>query len=117
MDPDQKGVSQIDTLGGTQSLGVVSESGFYDTVVRSDKPQGKACTETLQSARPKYRDRGRQCAGRVGEVFAPQVCAKGVRHPLRGRCARAICPPLLAVCAALLREMRGRGGAPGERDG
>ena len=42
LDPDQKGVSQIDTLGGIQSLTVISESGFYDVVVRSDKPQGKA---------------------------------------------------------------------------
>lgn len=30
------------TPGGTQSLTVISESGFYDVVVRSDKPQGKA---------------------------------------------------------------------------
>ena len=29
------------TLGGIQSLTVISESGFYDVVVRSDKPQGK----------------------------------------------------------------------------
>jgi prophage antirepressor-like protein len=41
LDPDQKGAAQIGTLGGIQSLGVVSESGFYDGVVRSDKPQGK----------------------------------------------------------------------------
>ncbi len=30
------------TPGGTQALTVISESGFYDVVVRSDKPQGKA---------------------------------------------------------------------------
>lgn len=42
LDPDQKGGAQISTPGGTQSLTVVSESGFYDVVVRSDKPQGKA---------------------------------------------------------------------------
>jgi hypothetical protein len=41
LDPDQKGGGQISTLGGTQSLGVISESGFYDVVVRSDKPEGK----------------------------------------------------------------------------
>jgi hypothetical protein len=41
LDPDQKGGGQISTLGGTQTLTVISESGFYDVVVRSDKPQGK----------------------------------------------------------------------------
>jgi hypothetical protein len=41
LDPDQKGMSLIHTLGGLQSLTVISESGFYDVVVRSDKPQGK----------------------------------------------------------------------------
>jgi anti-repressor protein len=38
LDPDQKGVSQVYTPGGLQSLTVISESGFYDVVVRSDKP-------------------------------------------------------------------------------
>ena len=42
LDPDQKGLCQTYTLGGAQSLTVISESGFYDVVVRSDKPQGKA---------------------------------------------------------------------------
>ncbi len=42
LDPDQKGTDQIRTPGGLQALTVISESGFYDVVVRSDKPQGKA---------------------------------------------------------------------------
>jgi hypothetical protein len=42
LDTDQKGTDQIRTPGGLQSLTVISESGFYDVVVRSDKPQGKA---------------------------------------------------------------------------
>jgi hypothetical protein len=42
LDPDQKGTHQVSTPGGLQSLTVISESGFYDVVVRSDKPQGKA---------------------------------------------------------------------------
>lgn len=41
LDGDQKGVARTDTPGGTQSLTVISESGFYDVVLRSDKPQGK----------------------------------------------------------------------------
>jgi len=41
LDSDQKGTHQVRTPGGIQPLTVVSESGFYDTVVRSHKPQGK----------------------------------------------------------------------------
>jgi prophage antirepressor-like protein len=36
---DQKGVAQIDTLGGTQQMTTVSESGMYEVVIRSDKPE------------------------------------------------------------------------------
>jgi prophage antirepressor-like protein len=39
LDPDQKGIHSVDTPGGTQSLTVISESGFYKLVLRSDKPQ------------------------------------------------------------------------------
>lgn len=38
---DMKGVSQIDTPGGTQSMTVVSEAGMYDVVLRSDKPEAR----------------------------------------------------------------------------
>lgn len=36
---DQKGVDQIDTLGGRQRMTIVNESGMYDVVLRSDKPE------------------------------------------------------------------------------
>ena len=36
---DMKGVSQIDTLGGKQSMTIVSEAGMYEVVIRSDKPE------------------------------------------------------------------------------
>lgn len=39
LDEDQKGVSQIDTLGGPQMVGIVNESGMWMLVLRSDKPQ------------------------------------------------------------------------------
>jgi anti-repressor protein len=35
---DQKGVAQIDTPGGPQQMTIVSESGMYELVIRSDKP-------------------------------------------------------------------------------
>ena len=36
---DQKGVAPIDTLGGQQNLTIVNESGMYEVVIRSDKPE------------------------------------------------------------------------------
>ncbi|MCK0517911.1 phage antirepressor KilAC domain-containing protein [Williamsia sp. DF01-3] len=36
---DQKGVRSMDTLGGRQNIGVVNESGMYEVVIRSDKPE------------------------------------------------------------------------------
>lgn len=41
LDNDEKGVSLIDTLGGTQSLTVINESGMYNVIIRSDKPEAK----------------------------------------------------------------------------
>ncbi|TXH26215.1 MAG: hypothetical protein E6R06_07265 [Mycobacterium sp.] len=36
---DQKGVAQNDTPGGMQQVTIVSESGMYEVVIRSDKPE------------------------------------------------------------------------------
>jgi anti-repressor protein len=41
LDDDEKGRSQIPTLGGNQELTVVSESGLYNVILRSDKPEAK----------------------------------------------------------------------------
>lgn len=41
LDPDEKGVSQIDTLGGKQEMAVINESGLYNVIIRSDKPEAK----------------------------------------------------------------------------
>lgn len=41
LDDDEKGVSQIDTLGGKQQMQVISESGLYAVILRSDKPEAK----------------------------------------------------------------------------
>jgi prophage antirepressor-like protein len=41
LDDDEKGVGQIDTLGGRQQMTFVNESGLYSVILRSDKPQAK----------------------------------------------------------------------------
>lgn len=42
LDDDMKGVTQIDTPGGRQEMTIVSESGMYEVVIRSDKPEAVA---------------------------------------------------------------------------
>lgn len=39
LDDDMKGVSQVYTLGGNQSVTTVNEAGMYEVVIRSDKPE------------------------------------------------------------------------------
>lgn len=41
LDDDEKGVGQIDTLGGAQEMTIISESGLYNVILRSDKPEAK----------------------------------------------------------------------------
>ncbi len=41
LDDGEKGVHQIHTLGGPQRVSIVSESGLYKLVLRSDKPEAK----------------------------------------------------------------------------
>jgi hypothetical protein len=41
LDEDEKGVQIVDTLGGPQELGIISESGLYHAVLKSRKPEAK----------------------------------------------------------------------------
>lgn len=41
LDIDEKGMSLIHTPGGNQEMVVVNESGLYNVILRSDKPQAK----------------------------------------------------------------------------
>ena len=49
IDPEMKGVSQIDTHGGPQQMAVVSEPGMYEVVIRSDKPEATAFRRWITS--------------------------------------------------------------------
>lgn len=42
LDDDERGSLLVDTLGGPQTVGTVSEAGFYKLVMRSRKPEAKA---------------------------------------------------------------------------
>lgn len=41
LEDDEKGVTLMDTLGGAQNITIINESGLYDVILRSDKPQAK----------------------------------------------------------------------------
>lgn len=41
LDDDEKGVDSIDTPGGKQKVNIINESGLYNVILRSDKPQAK----------------------------------------------------------------------------
>lgn len=42
LDDDEKGVGTIDTLGGKQEVTIISESGLYNVILLSRKPEAKA---------------------------------------------------------------------------
>lgn len=41
LDDDEKGVEKIYTLGGPQEMTIISESGLYTLIMRSNKPEAK----------------------------------------------------------------------------
>lgn len=41
LDDDEKGGAQIDTPGGKQKMSIINESGLYNVILRSDKPEAK----------------------------------------------------------------------------
>ena len=41
LDHDEKGIAQIDTLGGKQQMTIINEPGLYNVILRSDKPEAK----------------------------------------------------------------------------
>jgi len=58
LDDDEKGVEKIYTLGGYQDMNIINESGLYNLIFRSNKPEAKAfrkwvTSEVLPSIRMK----------------------------------------------------------------
>jgi len=60
LDDDQKGVRKVYTLGGDQDMLVVNESGMYDLVIRSNKPNARKFRRWITSeVIPSIRKTGR----------------------------------------------------------
>ncbi len=49
LDPDEKDVSQIDTLGGKQEMAIINESGLYNVILRSDKLEARTFRKWITS--------------------------------------------------------------------
>lgn len=71
LDDDEKGVAQIDTLGGRQKMSTVNESGLYHVILRSDKPEAAPFRKWVTSeVLPSIRKNGGYIAGQ--EQLTPQ---------------------------------------------
>ena len=71
LDDDEKGVSQIYTLGGSQMMSIISESGLYNVILRSDKPEAKPFRKWVTAVvLPSIRKNGGYIAGQ--EELSPQ---------------------------------------------
>ena len=49
LDEDEKGVSKVYTLGGEQDMNIINESGLYNLIFRSNKPEAKAFRKWVTS--------------------------------------------------------------------
>ena len=71
LDADEKGMNQIHTPGGMQSVTVINESGLYNVILRSDKPEAKPFRKWVTSeVLPSIRKHGGYIAGQ--EQLTPQ---------------------------------------------
>lgn len=75
LDEDERGVSSIHTLGGTQELTVINESGLYSLILGSRKPEAKkfkkwVTAEVLPAIRKtgRYEMQARQGAERLSNA-------------------------------------------------
>lgn len=71
LDADEKGMNQIHTPGGLQSVTVINESGLYNVILRSDKPEAKPFRKWVTSeVLPSIRKNGGYITGQ--EQLSPQ---------------------------------------------
>ena len=79
LDEDEKGVSQIDTPGGLQNVSIISESGLYNVILRSDKPEAKPFRKWVTSeVLPSIRKSGGYIAGQ-DQLTPEELMAKALQ--------------------------------------
>lgn len=71
LDADERGSVEVDTLGGTQQVIAVNESGLYNVILRSDKPEAKPFRKWVTSeVLPSIRKNGGYIVGQ--EQLTPE---------------------------------------------
>lgn len=79
LDNDEKGVSQIYTLGGVQEMTCISESGLYNVILRSDKPEAKPFRKWVTAeVLPAIRRSGGYIAGQ-NDLSPAELMAKALK--------------------------------------
>lgn len=74
LEDDEKGMNQIHTPGGTQNVTIISESGLYSVILRSDKPQAKPFRKWVTGeVLPTIR--------KHGAYMTPDVLAQTIQNP------------------------------------
>ena len=77
LDDDEKGVHQTDTLGGSQHMTIISESGLYKVILRSDKPEAKKFTRWVtHEVLPAIRKTGSYNVSDDGDMEQGEFLAK-----------------------------------------
>lgn len=78
LDPDERGTVRVDTPGGAQEMIAVNESGLYNVILRSDKPEAKPFRKWVTSeVLPSIRRTGGYISGQE-ELSPEELMAKAL---------------------------------------
>lgn len=78
LDADENGMNQIHTPGGMQDVTVINESGLYNVILRSDKPEAKPFRKWVTSeVLPSIRKNGGYIAGQE-QLTPSELMAKAL---------------------------------------
>ena len=78
LDADERGSVEVDTLGGTQQVIAVNESGLYHVILRSDKPEAAPFRKWVTSeVLPSIRKNGGYIAGQ-DQLTPEELMAKAL---------------------------------------
>lgn len=71
LDEDERGSARVDTLGGAQDMTIINESGLYNVILRSDKPEARPFRKWVTSeVLPSIRKTGGYISGQ--ESLSPE---------------------------------------------
>lgn len=115
LDEDEKGPQKVLTLGGTQELLTISESGLYTLVIRSNKPEAKPFRRWVtKEVLPSIRKTGSYRMPGVESARAHEEHRKNVRNLLS--LVRALAStkekPLRTLLWEMIRDSASRMGYP-----